>query len=131
MLKVLSQIPLWRDSNASRTGAETLLTLWEQRKERWPYMFAMGTDFAKLKALLIWYDILHVLDVLTQFPWLQEDDRLREMVAFAEAKADEQGRSTAESVWRAWKGWDFGQKRDPSQWITLLSHRMLKRLKEA
>jgi hypothetical protein len=28
MLKALSQIAEWRDSQASRTGAEALLTLW-------------------------------------------------------------------------------------------------------
>jgi hypothetical protein len=41
---------------------------------------------------------------------------------------DEQGRFTAESVWRAWKEWDFGQKRSPSFWLTLLAHRTLRRL---
>ena len=127
MLKVLSQPPGLRDSSACRAGAETLLSLWEQRKERRPYLFAMGTDFAKLKTPLIWYDILHVTDVLTQFPWLREDNRLREMVQIVKAKADERGRFTSESVWRAWREWDFGQKRNPSRWVTLVAQRMLKR----
>lgn len=105
-----------------------LLRLWEQRKERRPYLFAMGTDFAKLKAHLIWYDILHVLDVLTQISWLKEDDRLQGMVAIDKSKEDEHGRFTPESVWRAWKDWDFGQKREPSTWLTLLARRMLNRL---
>ena len=48
----------------------------------------MGTHFARLKAPLIWYDILHVLDVLTQFPWAWEDARLQEMVALVAEKAD-------------------------------------------
>jgi len=128
MLKALSQLPEFGDHEVCRTGAETLLSLWEQRKERRPYLFAMGTDFAKLKAHLIWYDILHVLDVLTQFSWLKEDDRLQEMVAMVKSKEDEHGRFTPESVWRAWKDWDFGQKREPSTWLTLLARRMLNRL---
>jgi hypothetical protein len=33
-------------------------------------MFAMGSDFAKLRAPLVWYDILHVTETLTRFPWL-------------------------------------------------------------
>ena len=74
----------------------------------------MGTDFAKPKAPLIWYDILHVAEVLTRFPWLRRDDRLREMVAGIRLKADEHGRFTAQSVWTAWKGWEFAQKREPS-----------------
>ncbi|MCL5960245.1 MAG: hypothetical protein M1358_13195 [Chloroflexi bacterium] len=130
MLRALSQVPRWRDSEASRTGAETLLSLWEQRKTRRPYLFAMGSDFKKLKAPLVWYDILHVLDVLTQFPWLWGDDRLGEMIDIVKAKADERGRFTAESVWRAWKEWEFGQKRTPSRWLTLLAQRTLRRLEQ-
>jgi len=52
-LKALAQMPEWRDSAACRTGAEALLALWQQRKERKPYLFGMGTDFSKLKAPLI------------------------------------------------------------------------------
>ena len=128
MLKTLSQIPDLRDGEAARIGAETLLGLWEQRKERRPYLFAMGTHFTRLKAPLIWYDILHVVDVLTRFSWLRQDARLEEMVSTLRSKMDEQGRFTAESIWRAWKEWDFGQKRSPSFWLTLLAHRILRRL---
>lgn len=130
MLKALSQMPEWCDSETCRTGAETLLTLWEQRKERKPYLFAMGTDFAKLKAPLIWYDILHVLDVLIRFPWLRKDTRLQEMVEIVKGKIDARGSYTPESIWMAWKGWDFGQKREPSQWVTLQILRILKRVNE-
>ncbi len=62
-----------------RTGAETILTLWEQRKEHRPYLFAVGTDFTKLKAPHVWYDIPHVTGLLSRFLWLMQDDRLREM----------------------------------------------------
>jgi len=127
MLKALAQTE-WRDSPASRTGAETLLTLWTQSREQHPYMFYMGSDFRKLKAPLIWYDILHVLEVLTQFPWLRDDARLHEMANVVRGKADEQGRFTPESIWKAWEEWDFGQKRTPSRWLTLLTLRMLRRL---
>ncbi len=125
MLKALAQIPDWRDSEVAHTGAETLLTLWTQSRERHPYMFFMGTDFRKLKAPLVWYDILHVLGVLGQFPWLQQDTRLQEMQAVVKAKADTQGRFTSESIWTTWKAWEFGQKREPSRWLTLLAQRVL------
>jgi hypothetical protein len=128
-LKALAQSPEWRDGDACHIGAETLLALWEQRKESRPYLFAMGTRFARLKAPLIWYDILHVLDVLTQFPWLRGNARLQEMLAILANKADEQGRYAAESVWMAWKEWDFGQRREPSRWITFLVQRLLDRMK--
>jgi len=127
MLKALGQAPEWRDSPASRAGAETLLALWAASRERHPYIFYMGTDFRKLKVPFIWYDLLHVLDVLTQFPWLHHDHRLREMAGLLASKADAEGRFTLESVWQVWGGWEFGQKRAPSRWLTLLAHRILRR----
>ncbi len=127
-LQALAAMPEWRDGQACRTGAEALLTLWDERRECHPYMFFMGTDFCKFKAPLVWYDIVHVLDVLTQFPWLRRDRRLHAMAEIVQAKADAQGRFTPESVWEAWKDWEFGQKRAPSRWLTLVVRRALKRL---
>jgi hypothetical protein len=43
-------------------------------------------------------------------------------------KADADHRFKPESIWMAWRGWDFGQKRAPSRWLTLLVVRMLERL---
>jgi len=90
-LKALAQLPEWRDSEACKAGSEALLKLWEQRKERRPYMFAMGTDFAKLKAPLVWYGLLHVLEVLSQFPSLRKDKRLLEMADVMKAKSNADG----------------------------------------
>ena len=88
----------------------------------------MGNDFRKLKAPFIWYDLLHVLDVLTRFSWLSNDKRLRDMLAVLESKANAQGRFTPESIWTAWKDWEFGQKKVPSRWLTLMAWRILKRV---
>lgn len=127
-LKALAQFPRHRDSAACRIGAEALLALWTERRQRRPYLFAMGTHFARLKVPLIWYDVLHVTDSLTQFPWLRGDPRLREMTDIVAAKADALGRFTVESVWKAWSDWEFGQKREPSRWLTLVARRMLSRV---
>lgn len=67
----------------------------------------MGSDFGKLKALLIWYGILHVANVLTQIAWARDDGRLLEMVDIIKNKAGDDGRFTSESVWYDWKGWDY------------------------
>jgi hypothetical protein len=131
MLKLLSQTREGRDSQASRTGAETLLSLWSESTQRHPYMFFMGTDFRKLKAPLVWYDILHVLDVLSSFPWLKQDARLLDMLGVLKNKADDQGRFTPESIWTVWKDWDFCQKRAPSRWLTLLAWRIIQRVEAA
>jgi hypothetical protein len=127
MLKALAQIPDWRDAPVARAGAETLLTLWTDSLTRHPYIFYMGTDFRKLKAPFVWYDLMHVLEVLTQFPWLRGDPRLQEMIGLLTAKADAVGRFTPESVWQAWGSWEFGQKKAPSRWLTLLAHRIVRR----
>ncbi len=128
MLKALAQDPRSREGVAARLGAGSLLALWAASRERHPYMFYMGDDFRKLKAPFIWYDLLHMLDVLSQFPFLRDDPRLREMAAILAAKADERGRFTPESVWQAWSGWEFGQKKVPSRWLTLLAPRILRRM---
>jgi len=126
-LKALAQFQEWRDSKVCEIGSQTLLQLWEQRKERRPYLFAMGTDYSKLKMPLIWYDILHVLEVLTQFPALKKDKRLLEMVNIIKTKSIE-GQFTAESIWKAWSSWEFGQKKEPSYLLTWQVHRILKRI---
>jgi hypothetical protein len=127
MLKMSAQHEAWRDAPETRAGAETLLVLWRESLTKHPYIFHMGNDFRKLKAPFIWYDLLHVLDVLTQFPWLAGDPRLKEMLDLLAGKADATGRFTPESVWQAWNAWEFGQKKTPSRWLTLLAHRILRR----
>ncbi len=128
MLKALSVIEDWRDSPECHTGAETLLNLWSESLTQHPYMFYMGTDFRKLKVPLVWYDLLHVLDVLSCFHWLKDDPRLINMLDVLKNKADTQGRFQLESIWTAWKDWEFGQKKEPSRWLTLNAWRTLGRL---
>ncbi len=126
-VKALVAVPELQNHPAVRKGAETLLQHWEHQRERKLRMFGIGTDFRKLKYPFVWYDILHVAESLSQLAWARTDARLLEMVATIASKADAQGRFTAESVWMAWKDWDFGQKRQPSPWLTYLVLRLLKR----
>jgi len=127
-LKALSQVPELLDSPATRAGVEMLLWHWEHQAERKIYLFGIGTTFRKLKYPFIWYDILHVTDVLSRFPFARRDPRLREMAEVILSKQDDQGRFRPESVWMAWKRWEFGQKKAPSPWITLLALRVTKRI---
>jgi hypothetical protein len=128
MLKMLSQFDDWRQSKEAHAGAECLLDLWQRSLVVHPYMFYMGTDFRKLKAPFVWYDILHVLDVLSQLSWLKGDPRLIDMANLVASKADSERKFTPESEWKAWKGWDFGQKKQPSRWLAFLVLRTLKRM---
>jgi hypothetical protein len=119
-LKALAQVPESVDSPATRTGAEMLLWHWEHQTERKIYLFGIGTDFRKLKYPFVWYDILHVVDVLSRFPFVHADPRFREMVETITAQADGEGRYTATSMYRAWKGWSSANKKNPSPWLTFL-----------
>ena len=67
------------------------------------------------------------MDVMSRFSWIENDSRYEEMLTVLARKADDIGRFTAESVWMAWKDWEFGQKVEPSYWITLLAQRIMKR----
>jgi hypothetical protein len=128
MLKALSEVSGLRDSHTCQTGAEALLTLWGESSTRHPYMFYMGTDFRKLKVPFVWYDLMHVLDVLSRFSWLKNDPRLLDMLGVLSSKADPQGRFTLESIWTAWKEWEFGQKKTHSRWLTLMAWRVIQRV---
>ena len=111
-------------------GIETILGLWEHSREKRPYLFKMGTDFRKLKVPFIWYDILHVLDVLSQYKQAHSDTRFQSMLNVIRSKTGPEFRYTSESIWTKWKGWEFCQKREPSMWVTFSILRILKRIGE-
>jgi hypothetical protein len=127
-LKALAHVPDLIDCNATRTGAEMLLGHWERQAERKIYLFGIGTDYRKLKYPFVWYNILHVVDTLSRFPFVYDDPRLQEMIGAITCQADEQGRYTAASMYRAWKDWSFANKKEPSPWLTFLVLRILKRV---
>ena len=128
VLKALSQVLELIDSPAAHIGTEMLLWHWEHQSERKVYLFGIGTDFRKLKYPFVWYDVLHVVDVLSHFPFVHADPRFREMVEAITVQADDEGRYTATSMYRAWKGWSFADKKNPSPWLTFLVLRVLNRL---
>ena len=111
-------------------GIEVILGLWEHSREKRPYLFKMGTNFRKFKVPFIWYDILHVLDVLSQYKQAYSDPRFQSMLNVVRLKADPGFRYTSESIWTKWKGWEFCQKREPSMWVTYSVLRTLKRVGE-
>ena len=131
MLKALGEFEGYRQGAACRSGAESLLTLWSESTTKHPYMFYMGTDFRKLKVPFVWYDLVHVLEVLSQFAWVRQDARFVEMFRLLKGKADPHGRFTLESIWTAWNDWEFGQKKEPSRWLTFLAWRIIARVEGA
>ena len=124
MLNALAAMDQWRDSQACRTGTETLLRLWSQSLSDHPYIFYMGTDFRN-RGPFIWYDLLQCWKFTTS--WVRDVIPVILNAFAASGKTRFEGHFTLESVWLAWKDWEFGQKKIPSRWLTLLSIRVLQK----
>ena len=88
----------------------------------------IGTDWEKLKYPFTDYKMLKFLDALSQFEYAKQRLQEAEMVNLLLSKRDSEGRFTPESIHKVWSDFDFGQKRKPSRWITLLALRILKRI---
>lgn len=127
MLELLLELPARRDGPEARAAAECLLDLWTRSREAHPYIFYMGDDFRKPKAPLLWYDLVHILEALSKAPWLSGDPRLDSMLEVLESKAGPGGLFVPESVYQAWKLYDFGQKKEPSGYLTAVALGILKR----
>ncbi len=125
MLKLLAEIPEYQNSGIVKSGTEVILSLWENSLERHPYMFYMGTDFRKLKAPAMWYDIVSVADLLSRFGFVRTDPRFCEMIDLIKGKSNADGMFIPESVYQKFKGWDFGQKKAPSPYLTYLCKKIL------
>lgn len=128
MLKLLSLFPDLKNGQEAQNGVETLLSLWTNSLESHPYMFYMGTDFRKLKVPFIWYDLLHVTEILSLYESARRDPRFLEMVDLIHSKADENGRYAPESDWQAWKEMGFARKPQVSPWLTFLVERIDRRI---
>ena len=115
-LKALSNSQ-YRDTEAVQNGIDSHILHWENKNR--PYMFGIGSNFKKLKYPNIWYDILHVVDVLSRYPYAREYDEFWYMWEHIKEKQLPEGGFVPESIWKAWSGWSFGQKKKPSPWMTL------------
>jgi len=128
MLKLLSHIEEYKNSDIVKNCIDALLYSWENSLEKHPYMFYMGTDFRKLKAPAMWYDIVSVADCLSKYEYAKSDKRFIEMIDIIKSKQNEDGLFTPESIYQKCKGWDFGQKKAVSPYLSFLCIRLLRRL---
>ena len=115
----------------TKSGIEVILSLWKDSLEKHPYMFYMGTDFRKLKAPAMWYDIVSVADCLSKFEFIRNDKRFLEMIDIIDGKRNADGMFIPESVYQKCKDWDFGQKKTVSPYLTYLCTRILDRVSKA
>ena len=128
VLMLLGQYPQYRDDPALAGAVNLLLKHWERRQEGWRKDgFGVGRRFQSLEYPAIKYGILRVIDVLSLFPMALRSPAFRDMLAFIQKKSSG-GRYFAETVSNAYAGFDFGQTREPSRWLTFLITRAEKRL---
>ncbi len=128
MLRLFSKLPEYHDTDLAHRNIDAILTLWESSRERHPYMFYMGTDFRKVKAPAFWYDIVSIMDCLSRFKYAHQDIRFKEMLKIIKEKQTEEGLYIPEAIYQKCKGWDFGQKKIPSPYLTYLCVRILERV---
>ena len=117
-LKSLSLIQELTDSEECLRGIDALLEHWTYRTSQKVRGFSIGSMFMKLRYPNIWYDILHVVDVLSRYKSALEDERFLEMWEAIKNKQNSDGSFTPEKIWRAWNSWSFGQRKLPSPWLT-------------
>ena len=125
-LKALS-LSKYKDTEATERGIDSHILHWENRDR--VYMFGIGSSFMKIKYPNIWYDILHVVDVLSRYPYAREYNEFWDMWAMIVEKQQPEGGFVPESVWKAWSDWGFGQKKEPSPLMTLRIFEIANRLK--
>lgn len=128
VLMLLGQFEEYQRDPGLKGALDLLLRHWEKQNEQWrPYGFGIGTDFKRLKYPAVKYGILRVLDVLSLFPHAVESKSFQGMIDFVRRKSRD-GKYLAESVVKFYSEFDFGQKKEPSRWITFLVQRIEKRI---
>ena len=130
VLGALIQNPKLKNSTIARKSADFLLNCWENRgKIKYAgHDSQIGSGWEKLKYPFTDYRILKYLDTLSQLEFTKNDNRIIQMINLLIAKRDEDGRFYAESIHECWSDFDFGQKKFPSRWITMLVYRIVKRV---
>lgn len=131
VLRALVANPDLRDSEHSTRAANNLLECWQRRSEPYrPVGFGIGATWDKVQYPFVQYQLLKTADTLSQVPSIRTDPRFQEMIAHIESKRDANGRWTPEGTNKPYADFDFGQKKEPSPWVTFLALRTIVRSKE-
>lgn len=106
---------------------DLLLEHWRRRDEKWRLSdFGIGKRYKTIEYPAMKYGILRVLDAVSLFPHSFKSDAFEDMLDFVQQKSSE-GRYTADAIPSAYPEFDFGQKEEPSRWITFVVNRIEKR----
>ncbi|OHD55470.1 MAG: hypothetical protein A2Y33_11720 [Spirochaetes bacterium GWF1_51_8] len=126
--KAMSEDPDAMKSPAAKLALDSVLRHWDEQGQKKYFLFGVGTDYKKLKFPFVWYNILHTLDTASRYPEYRGDKRVKEMAELVMSKADGEMQFKPESVYMAYKGRDFADKKQASPTLTLFTLRILMRL---
>ena len=124
-LEVFSQIPHLKESEYAQNAFSPLEFHWKHKKTI--YYFGRSKKFWTLKYPFVWYNALYLADVLTKFDFLKKHKMVQEIIDWVESSQDGEGRFKPTSIFMPYKSWSFGNKKEPSPWVTFLCCRILKR----
>lgn len=124
ILRLLGQYEPYRRNPVLKDAIDLLLVHWEGRTHL--HGFGVGRRFRSLQYPAVKYGILRVLDVLSLFPYAVESRAFKNMLDFVHGKAVN-GKYYAEATEAAYAEFDFGQKAEPSRWLTFLINRVDRR----
>jgi len=127
ILMLLGQYAQYRKYPRLNGAIDLLLGHWEGRAHL--YGFGIGRRFMSLQYPAVKYGILRVLDVLSLFPYAVSRRGFQSMLDFVRQKASG-GKYYAESTDDSYSEFDFGQKEEPSRWLTFLINRIEKQASE-
>lgn len=127
-LEVFSQIDELKESKYAMNAYETIL--YHNKIGKSLYYFGRGKKFFTLKYPFIWYNALYMADVLTRFKFTKKEKLVKDLITWIENSCDDEGKYTASSIYLEYKEWDFGNKKNPSPWITYLCYKVLKQYEE-
>ena len=128
VLRALVVHPDLQESKVAAHAAEFLLDCWARRAEPYrPVGFGIGETWDKVQYPFVQYQLLKTIDTLAQVPAIRKDARFQDMLGKLAGKQDSDGKWTAEGINKPWSDFDFGQKKQPSAWITFLAVRALVR----
>lgn len=90
------------------------------------YYFGRGRKFHTFKYPFVWYNGLYLAHVLTRFTFARKHEMVVSLIDWVKKGGDEQGKYTPTSIFMNYKDWDFGNKRQPSPWLTYLCHKIVR-----
>ena len=93
-------------------------------------MFGHGKNFRLPRAPFFWYNIGTILDSCRHYPELVKTTAFKELVAVSLLEFTPKGKFVPKTVYRYFSEYSFGQKKEPSPWMTLFLSRIYKQAVE-